>query len=610
MTDTRPATRVNPELPWPGLAPYAEADAAFFFGRSRETAELLRLVQRDPFVLLTGAAGIGKTSLLLAGLFPALRTAEFLPVHVRIDFGDAAGEAPLSRQVLDALVEAARVAGIDGGRISETDSLWEAFHRAGQRWWSVRQQVLVPVLVLDQAEELFTIGRDSLRRRQRTDRLLEELSQLVENRAPARVATLLETGEDKHDSFDFESAPVRIVLSIREEALAHILPLRGLFPSMGRSELRLLAFNPAQAREAIAKPAATNALLGDGAADAIVRFLSGGSGAELPVPPCVLGILGRELAIECQRRGVAKITPEMLPERREQLPHGLYERAFLGLSAGARRFIEDDLVTTEGTRASCLVEDAVKRPEITAAVLATLAERQLLFFTGPSSAPRVELSSELLCPIATASRNAAAITGRDAAAARDRTAFEENAAALRRAVASNHRWAIVFAVLAAIALAAAGAGVVLWILAQQKLEAEREHAAMLRDDAAMLHEQPREPAEESAPNSPGTVPVPVTPAPASTLPPKPQAPSAVSTIEQPVRATPAPAEPEADRAKREFLEKQAGQSAPATPPAPGAQPLPSAPSTAAFPTPLPAHTPAPVRAPANGTRAGRPTPPR
>jgi hypothetical protein len=108
----------------------------------------------------------------------------------------------------------------------------------------VRQQVIVPVLVFDQAEDLFTIGRESLRRRQRTDRLLEELSQLVENHAPARVATLLETGEDKHDSFDFESAPVRIVLSIREEALAHILPLRGLFPSMGRSELRLLAFAP------------------------------------------------------------------------------------------------------------------------------------------------------------------------------------------------------------------------------------------------------------------------------------------------------------------------------------------------------------------------------
>jgi hypothetical protein len=602
MSDTRPATRVNPELPWPGLAHYTEADAAFFFGRSRETAELLRLVQRDPFVLLTGAAGIGKTSLLLAGLFPALRAAEFLPVHVRIDFGDPGGDAPLSRQVLDALVEAARAAGIDGGRISESDSLWEAFHRAGQRWWSVRQQVIVPVLVFDQAEELFTIGRESLRRRQRTDRLLEELSQLVENHAPARVATLLETGEDKHDSFDFESAPVRIVLSIREEALAHILPLRGLFPSMGRSELRLLAFNPAQAREAIAKPATTHALLGDGAADAIVRFLSGGSGAELPVPPCVLSILGRELAIECQRRGVAKITPEMLPERREQLPHGLYERAFLGLPAGARRFIEGDLLSAAGTRASCPVEEAVKRPEITPAVLATLAERQLLIFTGPAAASRVELSSELLCPIANASRNAAAITSRDEAAARERAAFEENASALRRAVASNHRWAIVFAVLAAFALAAAGAGVVLWIIAQQKLEAARDQTTVLREDAAILQEQPRESTAE-----PGTVPVPAAPAPASPPLPKPQPPSAVSTIEQPLRATPAPAEPEADRAKREFLDKQAaGQSIP------GSQPVSPAPPPTVFPTPIPAQTPATVRptGPASTPRAGRPTPPR
>jgi hypothetical protein len=240
-------------------------------------------------------------------------------------------------------------------------------------------------------------------------------------------------------------------------------------------------------------------------------------------------------------------------------------------------------------------------------VLATLAERQLLFFTGTSTAPRVELSSELLCPIAIASRNAAAITGRDEAAARDRAAFEENAAALRRAVASNHRWAIVFAVLAAIALAAAGAGVVLWIIAQQKLEAERERATTLRDDAAMLHEQPRETATDATPNPPGIV-----PAPAPTSVPKPQTPSAVSTIEQPVRATPAPSEAEADRAKREFLEKQGGQSAPAAPPASGTQLIPPATPTVAFPTPIPVHTPAPARttAPANGTRPVRPTPPR
>ena len=82
------ASRVHPDLPWPGLAAYTEADAAYFFGRSRESAELLRLVGRDPFVLLTGAAGSGKTSLLHAGLFPALRRAAFLPVMVRIDFSD------------------------------------------------------------------------------------------------------------------------------------------------------------------------------------------------------------------------------------------------------------------------------------------------------------------------------------------------------------------------------------------------------------------------------------------------------------------------------------------------------------------------------------------
>ncbi|MEO8350459.1 MAG: ATP-binding protein, partial [Chthoniobacteraceae bacterium] len=309
---SRPGSRLTHDVPWPGLAAYWEADRDFFFGRSRETAELLRIVRRDPFVLLTGAAGVGKTSLLLAGVFPVLREEGFLPVRIRLDWTDSTDERPLSVQVLECLTTAAKSEGVDGGTIAENDSLWEAFHRAGQRWWNARQQVVVPVLVIDQAEELFTHGRATLRRRQRTDRLIEELAQLVENRAPARVATLLEKSEQKPDAFSFEAAPVRIVLSVREESLSHVRPLRGVFPSMGRSEQRLLPFSTSQAREAIAKPSAQNDLLTEGTADAIVRFLADGSGSETPVFPTHLSILGRELALARQQKGSGQISTDAL----------------------------------------------------------------------------------------------------------------------------------------------------------------------------------------------------------------------------------------------------------------------------------------------------------
>ena len=620
------ASRMQPELPWPGLAAYTEDDVAFFFGRSRESAELLRLVQRDPFVLLTGAAGVGKTSLLLAGVFPALRRAAFLPVLVRIDFTDDTGDAPLSRQVLDALARATQAAGIDGGRQNEGDTLWEAFHRAGQRWWSARQKVIVPVLVLDQAEELFTLGRESLRRRQSTDRLLDELSQLVENRAPARVATLLETGEDKHDAFDFESAPVRVVLSVRDEVRAHVTPLRSLFPTMGRSELRLLPFSAAQAREAIAKPAAHLNLLADGAADDIVRFLGGGIGAETPIAPCLLSALGRELAIERQLRGLPAITPDLLPAAPDQLPRALYERALADMPVGARRFVEDVLVTAGGDRTSVTVEHAITHHEITPAVLAALAERQLIRFAGRAEAPRVELTSDLLCPLATQSRAAAVLTARDESAVSDRATFEQNTATLRRSAVRTRRWAILFATLATISLLAAVGGVVLWIATQEKLTVERENSERLVEQNRVLQlaveraestppippSPPAQPAVSAPPptHPPESQPPPKsTPAPITTLkpfdppvtPPAPEGPKEIPAPDpKPAEPPPpqiitAPDPPERAEREREIARKKAAASE-ETPKRPAPRDPPARPETTARPGDAPTAA-GPARAP-------------
>src|ERR1043166_4132899 len=56
-----------------GLRPYSEQDATRFFGREKETDRLCSLVSRNKITFLVGASGIGKTSLIHAGLIPALR---------------------------------------------------------------------------------------------------------------------------------------------------------------------------------------------------------------------------------------------------------------------------------------------------------------------------------------------------------------------------------------------------------------------------------------------------------------------------------------------------------------------------------------------------------
>ncbi|HYN21762.1 MAG TPA: hypothetical protein VE078_12430, partial [Thermoanaerobaculia bacterium] len=71
---------LSPDNPWPGLDPFDETDRAYFHGRTAESGDLLRLVRREPLTVLFGRSGLGKTSLLKAGLFPLLRAEDSLPV--------------------------------------------------------------------------------------------------------------------------------------------------------------------------------------------------------------------------------------------------------------------------------------------------------------------------------------------------------------------------------------------------------------------------------------------------------------------------------------------------------------------------------------------------
>jgi formylglycine-generating enzyme required for sulfatase activity len=82
--------------PFPGAAAFGESDAAAFSGRDKDLARLLAALQSGRRVLLQGPAGCGKTSLVMAGVWPALRAAGG-PSLRRIDLRDTAGQ-PWSRE--------------------------------------------------------------------------------------------------------------------------------------------------------------------------------------------------------------------------------------------------------------------------------------------------------------------------------------------------------------------------------------------------------------------------------------------------------------------------------------------------------------------------------
>ena len=115
------SAETTPDLtePYPGPRPFTESEARFFFGREAEAESHAPLVAANGLTLLTGAAGVGKTSYVRAELLPLLRRPGALrgapPVHrLRWWSGDevlqAAPNADVDFWVVDDLDNAAGVA--------------------------------------------------------------------------------------------------------------------------------------------------------------------------------------------------------------------------------------------------------------------------------------------------------------------------------------------------------------------------------------------------------------------------------------------------------------------------------------------------------------------
>jgi hypothetical protein len=97
------ATNTPPDFcPYKGLQPYTEADRAYFFGRARDQEIVASNLYAAPLTILYGASGVGKASVLLAGVVPELRQTPRLAVVVFRAWQDENFLAALKAQTLDA----------------------------------------------------------------------------------------------------------------------------------------------------------------------------------------------------------------------------------------------------------------------------------------------------------------------------------------------------------------------------------------------------------------------------------------------------------------------------------------------------------------------------
>ncbi len=430
----RSSPAVDPDNPWPGLSTFTEESRGFFFGRDRETDELSRLVRRETLTVLFGQSGLGKSSLLQAGLFPLLRDSDHLPLYLRLDHSgvpiadcplpiaqngrvpDAIGsrQSPIGNSLADqvkaALNDAFVAAKAEAPPLGPDETLWEYFHRKDVDIWSPKNRLLTPVLAFDQFEEMFTLGRADDARRERSRAFLAELADLVENRPPARLKERFERGEADPTHFNFDKPSCRVILSLREDFLPDLEGLKQELPALIHNRLRLRRLNGAQALEAVSRPAPQ--LLAEGVGEKIVEFVAGSRGGsaerllEMEVEPALLSVISRELNEKRRTLRQTQITPDLVSGNRREILTNFYERSVADLPEGMREFVEDRLLTKSGFRDNLALETALELPGVTRPLIDTLVARRLLRIEDRLGVQRVELTHDVLAEVIRGSRDA------------------------------------------------------------------------------------------------------------------------------------------------------------------------------------------------------------
>jgi WD40 repeat protein len=398
--------QVDAQHPWPGLPAFSEADRDFFFGRDSEAEGLTERIELHRLTVLFGMSGLGKSSLLRAGVFPRLRKKGFLPVYLRLNFHS--DSTPPSDQIAHELERACRAVGGDASPRMSSESAWEYLHRKEVSFWTDRNYLLTPVLVFDQFEELF---RSSNSGRQFNDKAVEVISDLGEGRVPAAVKERLLRHPELGHSFSSSVHRYRVVLSLREDYLADLEDLKPRMPSVGLNRMRLSHLSGNIAAQAVLDAGRAGGIVEDSVAIGIVRFVGESETHkpaqtldELRIEPALMSVICRELNNERLEKGALSISLQQLERDKSEILRKFYEDAFRGVSAALRAFVEDRLVTSDGMRELVVRQTILGTQGIEEAQLDELINRRVLRQEERDGRRLIELTHDRLAPVAKASR--------------------------------------------------------------------------------------------------------------------------------------------------------------------------------------------------------------
>ncbi len=416
---------MNKPNPWKGLDSYKETEK--LYGRDEEIEVLMSRIEYNVQTVVYGRSGIGKSSIINAGIFPKARQAGMMPVAIRLLH--TSDKANPTEPYIDQLKrsinsELERL----GGEASElvphveghAETLWEYLHR---HTFTIAGCTVRPLLVFDQFEEIFTLEKDP----NRVEAFFAELADLLNGITPdylnspqpvtpAAPAITRQTGAGPTNIFAgikrrqavkqanyLESDEFRIVFSMREDYLSYLERNTMHIPSLKMNRYCLQPINDEQAAAIIMSP--MPGLVSEEVAILLLEKITGETGfsfdgrPEVFVDSAILSLYLSRLYAKLPE-GATAITAEMVQQFGDNIIQDFYVEVVKDMRLPVVEYLEDNLLNNEGRRENVSVYNAHHIGHVTDEELHYLCdEKRLLrrFFYGGDM--RIEYIHDILCPV-------------------------------------------------------------------------------------------------------------------------------------------------------------------------------------------------------------------
>lgn len=411
--------------PWKGLNFYAEGD--IIYGRDAEIGSLSHFIFNNAQTVIYGRSGIGKSSILRAGIFPRARKQGKIPVLVRLKHD---GGEPYVLQIRKAIEASGIILTERRCAVAGKESLWEFMRRHDFADANSKEPV-TPLIVFDQFEEIFTLQTDGKTRRAFFNELADLFNDvkpyyIVEHEEKERAAAASKSvknisagglrninlnisfpnaGNDNQGNRDYKKSPdYHIVFSLREDFLSSLENYAFNIPAMKNNRFALLPINEEQAAEIITKP--VPGLIDNDVAKLIIQKITGKVDFELDGTPqievdsAILSLYLSRLFDKMKAEEKVNINSELVETYSSNIIEDYYSDAIKGLPVRSVEWLEDTLINSEGRRdnrekATVLEQSGLAESQLDSLINNTKLLRQFSY----GGYLRIEFIHDVIAPV-------------------------------------------------------------------------------------------------------------------------------------------------------------------------------------------------------------------